>query len=97
MNGLFYNDKIVELNEYILFLKEVSVDVIVFGDFVVLMVVCEIVSEMKMYWSIEIMGINWYLCNYWGCKGVKCVVFVCELSMDSIIDIKEKVEVEIEV
>lgn len=97
MNGLFHNDKIAELNEYILFLKEASVDAIVFGDPAVLMAVRETAPEMKMHWSTETTGTNWYSCNYWGRKGAKRAVLARELSMDSIIDIKEKAEVEIEV
>ncbi|MFP3664961.1 peptidase U32 family protein [Priestia sp. SIMBA_032] len=97
MNGLFHNDKIAELNEYILFLKEASVDAIVFGDPAVLMAVRETAPEMKMHWSTETTGTNWYACNYWGRKGAKRAVLARELSMDSIIDIKEKAEVEIEV
>ncbi|MBT2256909.1 peptidase U32 family protein [Priestia megaterium] len=97
MNGLFHNDKIAELNEYILFLKEASVDAIVFGDPAVLMAVREAAPEMKMHWSTETTGTNWYSCNYWGRKGAKRAVLARELSMDSIIDIKEKAEVEIEV
>ncbi|QTL48979.1 peptidase U32 family protein [Priestia aryabhattai] len=97
MNGLFHNDKIAELNEYILFLKEASVDAIVFGDPAVLIAVRETAPEMKMHWSTETTGTNWYSCNYWGRKGAKRAVLARELSMDSIIDIKEKAEVEIEV
>ncbi|MED4392764.1 peptidase U32 family protein [Priestia aryabhattai] len=97
MNGLFHNDKIAELNEYILFLKEASVDAIVFGDPAVLMAVRETAPEMKMHWSTETTGTNWYSCNYWGRKGAKRAVLARELSMDSIIDLKEKAEVEIEV
>ncbi|MDD9785004.1 peptidase U32 family protein [Priestia megaterium] len=97
MNGLFHNDKIAELNEYILFLKEASVDAIVFGDPAVLMAVRETAPEMKMHWSTETTGTNWYSCNYWGRKGAKRAILARELSMDSIIDIKEKAEVEIEV
>ncbi|MBU3572352.1 U32 family peptidase [Priestia aryabhattai] len=97
MNGLFHNDKIAELNEYILFLKEASVDAIVFGDPAVLMAVRETAPEMKMHWSTETTGTNWYSCNYWSRKGAKRAVLARELSMDSIIDIKEKAEVEIEV
>lgn len=97
MNGLFHNDKIAELNEYILFLKEASVDAIVFGDPAVLMAVRETAPEMKMHWSTETTGTNWYSCNYWGRKGAKRAVLARELSMDSIIDTKEKAEVEIEV
>ena len=57
---LFHNDKIDELNEYILFLKEVSVDAIVFGDPAVLMAVREIAPEMKLHGVLKQQATNWY-------------------------------------
>lgn len=66
VNVIFYNDKVGEFGEYLVFLVEIGVDVVVFGDFVVFMVVCEFVFDLKFYWSIEMIGINYYICNYWG-------------------------------
>ncbi len=97
MNALFHNDKIAELNEYILFLKGAGVDAIVFGDPAVLMAVREAAPEMKLHWNTETTATNWYTCNYWGRKGSKRAVLARELSMDAIVDIKENAEVEVEV
>lgn len=97
MNGIFHNEKIDELNDYIQFLDDTGVDAIVFGDPAVVMAVRETAPNMKLHWSTETTGTNWYTCNYWGRKGAKRAVVARELSMDEVIEIKENAEVEIEV
>ncbi|MGP7816891.1 peptidase U32 family protein [Niallia sp. 01092] len=97
INAIFHNEKIDELYEYVAFLKEVEADAIIFGDPGVLMVVREVAPNMKLHWSTETTGTNWYTCNYWGNKGAKRSVLAREISMDSIIEIKEHAEVEIEI
>ena len=57
----------------------------------------EAAPELKLHWSTETTGTNYYSCNYWGRKGARRAVLAKELNMDSIIDIKENAEVEIEI
>ncbi len=97
MNALFHNEKVEELADYVAFLRESSVDAIVFGDPAVLMTVREVAPEMKLHWNTETTATNWYTCNYWGRKGAKRAVLARELNMDAIVEIKENAEVEIEV
>jgi U32 family peptidase len=97
MNALFHNDKISELDDYITFLNDSSADAIVFGDPAVLMAAREVAPEMKLHWNTETTATNWYTCNYWGRKGAKRAVLARELSMDTIVEMKENAEVEIEV
>ena len=84
-----------ELNGYLAFAG--GVDAAVFGDPVVLMAAREAAPELKLHWSTETTGTNYYSCNYWGRKGARRAVLAKELNMDSIIDIKENAEVEIEI
>jgi U32 family peptidase len=97
MNALLHNDTVGELAEYIAFLKEAKVDGIVFGDPAVLMTAREVAPEMKLHWNTETTATNWFTANYWGRKGAKRAVLARELNMDSIVEIKENAEVEIEV
>ncbi|TMU85633.1 U32 family peptidase [Bacillus sp. BHET2] len=97
MNALFHNDKIAELGDYIAFLQHAGADGVVFGDPAVLMAAREVAPEMKLHWNTETTATNWYTCNYWGRKGAKRAVLARELSMDTIVEIKENAEVEIEV
>jgi putative protease len=97
MNALFHNDKINELQDYIQYLKDISVDGIIFGDPAVLMVAREVAPKMKLHWNTEQTATNWFTANYWGQKGAKRAVLAREINMDAIVEIKENAEVEIEV
>ncbi|WP_100406620.1 peptidase U32 family protein [Bacillus solitudinis] len=97
MNALFHNEKIEELADYVRFLEEVKVDAIMFGDPAVLMTVREMAPSMKLHWSTETTGTNWFTANYWGRKGAKRTVLAREINMDAIVEIKENAEVEVEV
>ncbi|MEH7074141.1 peptidase U32 family protein [Neobacillus drentensis] len=97
MNAIFHNEKIEELSDYIKFVSAAKADAIIFGDPAVLMTVREIAPEMKLHWSTETTGTNWFTCNYWGQKGAKRAVLAREINMDAIVETKENSEVEIEV
>ncbi|MCP8616955.1 peptidase U32 family protein [Salirhabdus salicampi] len=97
MNAIFHNDKVDELTDYLAFLHEVKPDAVVFGDPAVLMAAKEVAPNLKLQWSTETTATNWFTCNYWGRKGASRAILARELSLDSVIDTKEKTEVEIEV
>lgn len=97
VNAIFHNDKVGELGEYLAFLAETGVDAAVFGDPAVLMAARESAPDLKLHWSTETTGTNYYTCNYWGRKGAARSVLARELNMDSIVEIKENAEVEIEI
>ncbi len=97
MNALFHNEKVEELSDYLQFLNEVKADAVIFGDPAVLMAAKEVAPDMKLHWNTETTATNYYTCNYWGRKGSKRAVLAREMNMDSIVEIKENAEVEIEV
>jgi putative protease len=97
MNAIFYNEKLEELKDYLRFTAEINADAVIFGDPAVLLSAREAAPEMKLHWSTETLGTNWYSVNYWGRKGAKRAVLAREIHMDAIVEIAEKAEVEIEV
>lgn len=97
VNALFHNEKVDALKDYLQFLVSIDADVVIFGDPAVLMTAREVAPNMKLHWSTETTGTNWYSCNYWGRKGAKRAVLAKEINLDAILEIKEKAEVEIEV
>jgi U32 family peptidase len=97
MNAIFHNEKVDELGDYIRFAQEAGADAVIFGDPAVLMAAREAAPDMKLHWNTETTATNWYTCNYWGRKGAKRSVLAREINMDSIIEIKENADVEIEV
>ncbi|AZU63438.1 peptidase U32 family protein [Neobacillus mesonae] len=97
MNAIFHNEKVDELPDYLSFLSSANADAVILGDPAVLMAAKEAVPEMKLHWSTETTGTNWYTCDYWGRKGAKRAVLAREINMDAIVEIKENAKVEIEV
>lgn len=97
VNAIFHNDKIEELYDYIKFVRDVKADAIIFGDPAVLMIAREVAPDMRLHWSTETTGTNWYHCNYWGRKGASRAVLAREINLDAVIEIKEHAELEIEV
>ncbi len=97
VNAIFHNEKVAELDDYIKFVADANADAIIFGDPAVLMTAREVAPNMKLHWSTETLGTNWFSCNYWGKKGAKRAVLAREINMDAIVEIKENAEVEIEV
>jgi len=97
VNAIFHNDKIEDVTEYLRFLNDVKADAVIYGDPAVLMIAREVAPSLKLHWSTETTGTNWYTCNYWGRKGAKRAVLAREISMDAIIETKENAEVEIEI
>jgi U32 family peptidase len=97
MNAIFHNEKVEELKDYLRFTAEAKADAVIFGDPSVLLSAREAAPDMKLHWSTETLGTNWYSCNYWGRKGAKRAVLAREINMDAIVEIVEKAELEIEV
>lgn len=97
VNAIFHNDKVDELNDYLLFCQEAGADAVVFGDPAVLMAARESTPDLPLHWNTETTATNYFTCNYWGKRGAKRAVLARELSMDSIIEMKENAEVEIEI
>ncbi|MBM7097185.1 U32 family peptidase [Bacillus sp. H-16] len=97
VNALFHNEMLPLLPEYLTFLNEAGVDAVVFGDPGVLMIARESAPDIPLFWSTETTGTNWYSANYWGRKGARRAVLARELNLDSVVEIKENAEVEIEV
>ncbi|WP_335869267.1 peptidase U32 family protein [Bacillus sp. 2205SS5-2] len=97
MNAIFHNEKVESLTDYVAFLKEANADAIIFGDPAVLMAVREVAPDMPLHWNTETTATNWYTCNYWGRRGSKRAVLAREINMDTVIEMKENAEVELEV
>lgn len=97
MNGVYHNEILDEIEDYIAFLRDANVDAIVFGDPAVLMSVREIAPKMQLHWNTETTATNWFTCNYWGKRGSKRAVLARELSFEAVAEIKENAKVEIEV
>lgn len=97
VNALLSNDSLEGLREYLLFLQECQPDALVFGDPGVLMTCKEEGIQLPLHWNGEMTVTNSESINYWGSKGAVRAVLARELNLDSILDIKAKTNVEVQV
>lgn len=97
VNAIFHNDRVEDLPDYLSFLQKAGADAIVFGDPAVLMTAREVAPDLALHWNTETTGTNYFTCNYWGRKGAKRAVLAREINVDSVVEIKENADVEIEV
>lgn len=96
-NALFHNDQLEELESYLSFLASSNADAIIFGEPTVLMLARKVAPRLPLHWNPEMLCTNVETINYWGTKGAIRAYLSRELNMDSILEIKEQGEVEIQV
>ena len=96
VNALFHNDRLEPLAEYLTRLEQIGVDAIEFGDPAVLMTVWELGSQLKLHWHGETTSTNFETVNYWAKKGVSRAVLSRELSLENVLMIKRKTNIEIQ-
>jgi putative protease len=96
VNALFHNDRLKTLPEYLKNLEQIGVDAIVFGDPAVLMTVWELGSALALHWNTETTSTNYETVNYWAMKGASRAIVARELSLENVLKIKEKTNIEIQ-
>lgn len=96
VNALFHNDVIKLLPDYLKQLEQIGVDAIVFGDPGVLITVWEIGSKLRLHWNTETTSTNYETVNYWAKKGASRAIVARELSLDNVLKIKAKTNIEIQ-
>lgn len=86
VNKIFHPHQLVELEEYLMFLKEIGVDKIYFGDLAVLQIAKKLKIENKLVYANETTLVNTFDCNFYLQEGINGVYLAKELSM---LDIEE--------
>lgn len=97
VNGLFHNEHLDAVEDYMKFLHEVKPDAILFGDPAIVMYARELGNTIPLQWNQETLVTNYFQVNYWGQRGANRAVLARELSLDEVLNIKKHSEVEIEV
>jgi putative protease len=97
MNKLFRNDEVGGLPEYLKTVQEAEADAIVFGDPAVLMNVRQFAPGLALHWNAEMTGTNSSAASYWGRRGASRAVLARELNEEEIGNLKQQVEMEIQI
>jgi putative protease len=84
------------IGEYLKTLREIGIDAIISADPAVFHVAQREVPELEVHLSTQQSVLNWKAVQFWKEQGIPRIVLAREVSLDDIILIKRKVDVEIE-
>ncbi len=96
INAILHNDDLEGLEEYVRQLAAAQVDAIVFGDPAVLVTAKAVAPQLPLHWNTETTSTNFETIEYWARKGASRAILARELSLEEVIDIKQRVDVEVQ-
>lgn len=97
LNVIPHNDEFEMLPDYVRYLEEIGIDGVIVADLGVFQIVKEN-SSLKISVSTQASNTNWRSVKMWKDMGANRVVLAREVSLENIVEIKNKVpDIEIEV
>jgi putative protease len=97
VNNIMTNDMLEGLPDYLRALHDCKADAVVFGDPAVLLAMREAGVKLPLHWNAEMTSTNYVTAGYWASKGAERVVLARELNMDQVLEIKQKVPMDVQV
>jgi putative protease len=96
-NIFAHNENIDGLEEYMLGLKEAGIQGIIVADPLIIETCKKIAPEIEVHISTQQSISNWKTIQFWKEEGAERVVLARETSAEEIKEMKEKVDIEIEI
>jgi U32 family peptidase len=96
-NIIAHNENIAGLEEYMLGLKGAGIAGIIVADPLIIETCKRIAPEIEVHLSTQQSLSNWKAAQFWKEEGLERVVLARETSAEEIKEMKEKVDIEIEV
>ncbi|PZE19528.1 peptidase U32 family protein [Paenibacillus xerothermodurans] len=96
-NIFAHNEDIAGIEEYLRGIQDAGVAAIIVADPVIIETCKRVAPKLEIHLSTQQSTMNWQAVQFWKDEGVDRVVLAREASMDEIMEIKNKVDVEIEV
>lgn len=97
MNKLFRNEELEAIPAYLMTVADAGADAVVFSDAAVLLNLRQYAPTLNWHWNAEMTGTNSSTADYWGKRGASRAVLARELNEEELIDIKQRVDMEIQV
>lgn len=97
VNAIYHNHHLETLPTYLEKLEELKVDGIVAGDQSIFQILRDIDSELDLIWNPETLSTNYQTLNFWHHRGMKRASLANELSLESVIEIKNQVQFPIDI
>lgn len=95
VNKNIFNSEIDDLKERLTQLSKLPILGVLFYDLGVLNIVLENKINVNLVWHQTHMVTNYNTCNYYNGKGVKGAFLANEITLDEILEIKEKTNMEL--
>src|SRR5690606_11306162 len=83
--------------EYLMNLEKVGIAGIITADPVIMQTAMKVAPKVEVHVSTQQSVMNWQTVQFWKDEGAPRVVLAREASMEQIVEIKNRVDVEIEV
>ncbi len=90
LNRMFFNSDIDSLSDVLKELEKLNLTGIFFYDLAVLQLRKELDLKTDLVWNATHMVTNYNTCNYYFEKGVKYALLANEITLDEVLEIKEK-------
>ena len=94
VNIILHNQELNDVDEYLKTLSEIGVDAIIISDPCIIEIAKK--YNIEIHLSTQQSTLNYEAVSFWKSKGVCRVVLARECSKEDIIEIKNKVDIEIE-
>lgn len=91
------NEDLTGLDEYLKYLEEIKVDAALISDLGVFSVAREVAPNLPIHISTQASSANWRTVKMWKDMGASRVVLAREVSVKEMKEIREKVDIELEV
>ena len=90
LNIFAHNDDFDGMAEYIRFISKAGVDAVIVSDPGILLLVKDTDPEMEIHLSTQANTTNWKSALFWHEMGVKRIILARELSLDEIMEIRDR-------
>ncbi|OON96527.1 MAG: peptidase U32 [Epulopiscium sp. Nele67-Bin005] len=95
MNIFAHNSDFEQLENYLLFLKEIKADGVIVSDVGIFSMVKKILPDIEIHISTQANNTNFHSANFWIEQGAKRIVLARELSFEEITQISNNIPKEI--
>ena len=95
VNKNIFNSEISSLKDSLIELSKLNILGVLFYDIGVLNIVLENKIDINLVWHQTHMVTNYNTCNYYNSRGVKAAFLANEITLEEILEIKEKTNMEL--
>jgi len=91
-----HNEDLAGIADYLRELERVGISAIIAADPAIITMAQKFAPKLEVHLSTQQSTMNWMTVQFWKEEGIPRVVLAREVSMEDIIEIKQKVDIEIE-